>query len=82
MATFKAITGTDGQYNVYNPLSGVHMGIIRKVYTGRSASVWTIDPDGYVPRTTLRVGYESRKVAFDALSAFTENPHRTSLVEG
>lgn len=80
--TFKAITGTDGQYNVYNPLGGAYMGQIRKVYTGRSAHLWTILPAGYEQVSTLRVGYSTRKDAFNALSNYHENPHRRSLVEG
>lgn len=81
MAKFQHITGTDGQYNVYTP-HGVHMGIIKKCYTGRSAHLWLIEPDGYEARTTRRVGYETRKAAYDALMNYSNYPHRTSLVEG
>ena len=82
MATFEAITGTDGQYNVYDPIGGAYMGQIRKVYMGRSAYLWTIDPVNFEQRHTLRVGYSTRKAAFNALSKYTEHPYWRSLVEG
>lgn len=76
---FELVPGTDAFYRI--TVSGVYLGQVRKVYTGRSSHLWTLAPHNYVERTTQRVCYGTRNKARDALIEYSLAP-RTSLVEG
>ena len=79
MKKYEAVPNTDGIYKAW--LNGAFVGMVKKVYTGRSAHLWTIEPRHYEARTTLRVGYATRSEAYEALAHYTHTGKR-SLVEG
>lgn len=76
---FFKFLGTDGQYAVR--ANGDYIGDVHKVYRGRTIAGWTVHPEGYVQRTTLRVGYATRREAAEALIAYCRTG-KASLVEG